>query len=208
MQQAKRIERDAVALKEIDQSKLSLITVGDSGVGKTAIIRRLASDEFIDHAMSTVGIDVQYVDIKLDGGKKANLALWDTAGSERYRTMTRQYYVNKNIILLVFDLTNPKSLAELENWYSEVVVFADRNTFSLVLIGNKSDQNVLIPDERVREFAKRIGADDWFTMSAKTDRSADLIPRISRLLDQPVNRAVPRLGLDLRGEESACCALG
>jgi len=65
--------------------------------------------------------------------------VWDTAGQERFRTITRSYFRGSNAIMLVFDLTNPKSFKSIENWASSIAERTHDETIVKVLIANKTD---------------------------------------------------------------------
>ena len=67
-----------------------ILIIGDSGVGKSSILRRFCDDEFDEKQLSTIGVDfkVKYLSV---AGKRLKLAVWDTAGQERFRTLTSSY---------------------------------------------------------------------------------------------------------------------
>merc|ERR1719277_56930 len=92
--------------------------IGQSGVGKTSILRRFIDDEFEDKQMSTIGVDfkVKYVDI---GGKKVKLAFWDTAGQERFKTLTSSYYRGAQGIIFVYDVSEPETFENVRQWIQE-----------------------------------------------------------------------------------------
>ena len=71
--------------------QFNLLLVGDSGVGKTSILKRFSDDIFITTYMISIDIDIDIRTIELDG-KKIKLQIWDTAGQERFRTITTAYY--------------------------------------------------------------------------------------------------------------------
>lgn len=96
--------------------KLRIVFLGDSYVGKTAIIDRYTTNRFNDlynvtHIIekNTVGIDFNVKDIHRNG-QTFRLQMWDTAGQERYRSLIPTYLKNANIVLFVFDVTQPPTL--------------------------------------------------------------------------------------------------
>jgi len=100
------------------------------------------------------------VDFKLHnirvGDKVVRLHVWDTAGQERYRSITSSYYRNSDGILLVFDMTNPESLAQMERWVEHLEEQLSPRT-KVFIVGNKSDEVGFTSVGRVREFARSKG---------------------------------------------------
>ncbi|KAI8424885.1 hypothetical protein MSG28_006806 [Choristoneura fumiferana] len=86
-----------------------LLLIGDSGVGKTSILFRFSEDAFNISFISTIGIDFKIRTIDLDGKK-----VKDTAGQERFRTITTAYYRGSMGIMLVYDVTNEKSFENIK----------------------------------------------------------------------------------------------
>ena len=85
-----------------------VITLGDSGVGKTSIITRYTSGTFKEHRLSTAGSVFHFKDVVLKDGTKIKLKLIDTAGQEKYRAMAKSYYKNAQGILLIFSYDSKK----------------------------------------------------------------------------------------------------
>lgn len=113
------------------------IIIGSSGVGKTAILKRLVEDSFSDESQSTIGVEFDSTMIFVDD-KKIKLQIWDTAGQERFRSIAKAYYRNAVGVILVFDITDRKSFDELSGWLNDVHQLCDPNAV-IQLIGNKSD---------------------------------------------------------------------
>lgn len=115
-----------------------IILLGDSAVGKTAIIDRYCKDLFIEDSEATIGLGFQQKFIKMNG-KTIKLAIWDTAGQEKYRTLTKSFYRNINGAILVYDITNPESLASLENSWIPELENSATGPFQKMVVGNKLD---------------------------------------------------------------------
>ena len=79
------------------------ILIGSSGVGKTAILKRLVEDSFNDESQSTIGVEFDSTIIDVDD-QKVKLQIWDTAGQERFRSIAKAYYRNAVGVILVFDI--------------------------------------------------------------------------------------------------------
>ena len=98
------------------------ILIGESGVGKTCIIIRFVSKEYRSNTLSTTGASYasNILEFK-EYNKTLNLQLWDTAGQENYRGLTKIFYKDAKIIVLVYDITNKKSFEEIKNyWYNQI----------------------------------------------------------------------------------------
>ena len=84
---------------------LSFILIGNSNVGKTCFFTRFQSNEFQENFLSTIGMDKNVKCFKYKD-KMCKVTLWDTAGQDRYKCITKKYYQNANGIFLFYDLTN------------------------------------------------------------------------------------------------------
>jgi len=122
---------------------IKLLLIGDSGVGKSCLLLRFSDDSFTPSFITTIGIDFKIRTIDLEG-KKIKLQIWDTAGQERFRTITTAYYRGAMGILLVYDVTDEKSFANMGNWIRNIEQHASENV-NKILIGNKCD----LVDKRV-----------------------------------------------------------
>eukprot|EP00005_Dracoamoeba_jomungandri_P000270 CAMPEP_0174255094 /NCGR_PEP_ID=MMETSP0439-20130205/4429_1 /TAXON_ID=0 /ORGANISM="Stereomyxa ramosa, Strain Chinc5" /LENGTH=216 /DNA_ID=CAMNT_0015337101 /DNA_START=97 /DNA_END=747 /DNA_ORIENTATION=- len=116
---------------------IKLLLIGDSGVGKSCLLLRFSEDSFTPSFITTIGIDFKIRTIELDG-KRIKLQIWDTAGQERFRTITTAYYRGAMGILLVYDVTDSKSFANIKNWIRNIEQHATESV-NKMLIGNKSD---------------------------------------------------------------------
>lgn len=117
--------------------KYKFIVIGSSGVGKTAIIKRLTENIYDEQMMSTIGVEYQSTTIQC-GNQTVQLQIWDTAGQEKFQSISKTYYRNAVGILLVFDITDRKSFDNLSTWINEAERLCDPNAV-VHLIGNKAD---------------------------------------------------------------------
>ncbi|KAG0253064.1 Ras- protein Rab-2A [Mortierella polycephala] len=115
----------------------SFIVVGDSAVGKTALLRQFILGDFPDNVTATRGVLADSRPISVLG-KNLCLRLWDTGGHEKFRAITRQYYRGAAGILLVYDVTNRKSFNNLVDWLEDIRRHAGANA-TIMLVGNKRD---------------------------------------------------------------------
>ncbi|XP_022335244.1 ras-related protein Rab-10-like [Crassostrea virginica] len=133
---------------------LRLLLIGETGVGKTCVLCRYASEEFIDSHITTIGIDFKMKTISL-GGKTIKVQIWDTAGQERFESITKQFYRRAQGVILVYDITSKNSFEAVPKWLSYVRQFG-REDVSVLLMGNKKDkaENRQVLEEEGKKFAK------------------------------------------------------
>lgn len=126
-----------MAVGETKSTIMKAVFVGDPAVGKSSLIISYCDGKFCDSYISTIGVDFRFKSFHMLENL-IKLQLWDTAGSERFRSLTKNYYRNADIVFLVFDLTNHQTFENLEFWIQEIKAntFADS---SIVLLGNKRD---------------------------------------------------------------------
>jgi small GTP-binding protein len=119
-------------------TSVKIVVVGESGVGKSQILRRFARDEFQLDTRATIGVEFASKQVQVDGISH-KLQVWDTAGQERYRALTASYYRNAGGCLLVFDLTKRQTFAALSRWIAEIRQHTDGASVRILLVGNKAD---------------------------------------------------------------------
>jgi small GTP-binding protein len=146
---------------------LKIVVVGDSGVGKTCLLLRYVRDIYDPDTQSTLGVEFMTKIIETEK-HRIQLQLWDTAGQELFRSVTRGYYRGSAGAFLVFDLTNHDSFEHVGRWLHDVKEVA-RTDVVTVLLGNKAD----LADQRdvTREEAEAFAQANkmkYFETSAKT----------------------------------------
>ena len=127
---------------EVDIKKypLKITMVGNSTVGKTSIIKKYFQNKFeLNSTETTITAFYHCKNLKIDPFTEAELQIWDTAGQEKYRSLTKNYLLNANGILIVFDLSNEKSFNDLDLWIEEINNVIDEKKVTIILVGNKSD---------------------------------------------------------------------
>ncbi len=127
-------------------------------MGKSCLLDKLVDSDSTNNFISTIGVDVRTTVHNFDGATK-KLQVWDTGGQQRYRPVLASCYRNADGVILVFDVTNEKSFANLPQWLSEVEEFSEKGKSApkLLLVGNKSD---LVDRRRVQpEAAEKFAAE-------------------------------------------------
>ena len=107
--------------------------------------------------MNSIGVDFKLKNIEIDG-KKIKLQIWDTAGEERFRTITTSYYKGAHAILIVFDITEKDSFEHVKNWVADIDKFAKQGVLR-ILVGNKCDleKQRNVSKEEANELAEKLG---------------------------------------------------
>eukprot|EP00485_Elphidium_margaritaceum_P000817 CAMPEP_0202688760 /NCGR_PEP_ID=MMETSP1385-20130828/4205_1 /ASSEMBLY_ACC=CAM_ASM_000861 /TAXON_ID=933848 /ORGANISM="Elphidium margaritaceum" /LENGTH=220 /DNA_ID=CAMNT_0049343801 /DNA_START=89 /DNA_END=751 /DNA_ORIENTATION=- len=120
---------------------LKLIILGESGVGKTALLHKYVMNRFIEEHKATIGADFSTKDITI-GDKFITLQIWDTAGLERFQSLGHAFYRGADACVLVYDVTKQKSFDQINEWRRN---FLDQSQteypdkFPFLLLGNKVD---------------------------------------------------------------------
>ena len=107
-----------------------VVLLGEAGVGKTCIISRFINDTFEENLISTTGATYAGKEMKFKeyDNKEIKFEIWDTAGQEKYRALTKIFYKDANIAILVYDITQTHSYDEMKNyWYNQIKEFAPKN---------------------------------------------------------------------------------
>ena len=136
-----------------------LILIGDSSVGKTCLFKKITSGIFLGRNVSTVGIDRKTLSFVYDfdeNGKKVSknvvINLTDTAGQERYKSITQSYYKGSNGVILLYDITDRTRFEHLNEWISNVrnsVGNYEESNYTIFLLGTKMD--LVVDDEKRRQ---------------------------------------------------------
>ena len=146
--------------------KIKIMVIGESLVGKTALITKYTKNTFGGAYLTTVGIDFQDKFLNING-KEIKIELWDTAGQERFRNIAKNYFQSSDGFLLVYDLTKKSSFEKLDFWNEQINLNAPKET-KYILVGNKKDleNQREVQIEEGEDFAKKNNI-KFFETSAK-----------------------------------------
>jgi len=160
--------------------RVKVIFLGGAGVGKTSIINRLTTNEHQDTSPS-IGASAIVLNAK-KGETDIAFSLWDTAGQEKYRSLTSMCFKGAGIALLIYDITSEPSFLELEDFYNMVVNQAPKDV-KILVVGNKCDlsQDRQVNFKSSNEFSERIGSKASIEVSAKDGSGMDVL--LSLLLE-------------------------
>jgi len=132
--------------------KFKLVTVGDSGVGKSCLLTRFVSDRYTDFHVSTIAFDFRTV-VTMIKGKLARLQLWDTAGQERFSVVAGSFYRGADGFIIVYDATSRSSFDHVEQWLHQIQQHQSLGPGSaIILVGNKYDlaDQIVVTEEEGR----------------------------------------------------------
>ena len=181
--ESKNIER--VSLSFID---LKIILLGDAGVGKTSISGRYIDSTFKDNYQATIQVEKRMKIINEDDKTSVRLNIWDTAGQEKFRSITRQFYRDCHGAFIVFDLTKKSSFNELKNWMDELKTHGSDDTI-IIILANKSDLTTEreISEEEIKN--KINNKYKYFEVSAKTGNNISLaFDEMKKLIMQKIKK--------------------
>ena len=153
-----------------DCQDIKTILVGMLGTGKTNIINAMINQPFDSDQISTQTSSFvdKYIDVN---NKKYHIEIWDTAGQEKYRSLTKIFIKDSKIVIFVYDITTKASFEEVDYWVNTVKeILGDNPVYALA--GNKKDLFIKeeVEEDLGREKAEKIGALFKLT-SAKTERN-------------------------------------
>jgi len=113
-----------------------IVLLGNAGSGKTSIILRYVSDSVMESYSPTLGASYISKDVSIDG-QSLKLSIWDTAGSENYRSLTPMYYRNADAAIIVYDVTDTQSFNSVRSWLNDINEVTQINT--IMICANKID---------------------------------------------------------------------
>jgi len=122
---------------------LKIIILGESGVGKTALLNKYVNGKFIEEHKATIGADFLTKEISVDD-KLITLQIWDTAGQERFQSLGNAFYRGADACVLVYDILSQQSFSKIDEWRSNFITQAsieEPKKFPFLLLGNKLDKD-------------------------------------------------------------------
>ena len=125
---------------EDDYHLFKILLLGDSAVGKSCLLLRYCENSFQESHLTTIGLDFRLKTVNLEDKRKIKVQIWDTAGEDRFRAITRNYYRGANGIILMYDVTDQKSFEHIRDWVEKIKEDAVEEII-IYLVGNKIDLN-------------------------------------------------------------------
>jgi small GTP-binding protein len=122
----------------MENRKVKILLLGDSKVGKTALVNRIVEENFSPSYYQTLVFDFKLKNYKSKFEEIIKLYFFDIGGDKRFEKLSSVYFKNADVVFLVFDITNRQSFENLENWYNKVISKVNYN-HKMCLIGTKLD---------------------------------------------------------------------
>ena len=156
-----------------------VVLVGESGVGKTSIITQYIDQTFQKDLQSTTGGTFSTKSVECDGGKILKFEIWDTAGQEKYRSLTTMFYKDANAAILVYDVTRLESFEEIKNYWAKQIKESAPENIILVVAGNKADliEKEVVDEGEARNFANELNAIYVSTSAKNSDGINELFEK-------------------------------
>ena len=149
---------------------LKYIIIGNSSVGKSNLLLKFAHNKFLDEYQATIGVEFGAKNVEIDN-KIFRVQIWDTAGQENFRSITRAYYKNSVCALIVYDINNEDTFDSVQSWIQECKLQTPK-TVTMILVGNKCDLECKVDRNKAKEIAEENNM-LYFETSAKTGKGVD-----------------------------------
>ena len=162
-----------------------VVIIGDSGVGKTALMNRYLFDKFDSESMPTLGGSMKPKEVEVPGEGSIKLTLWDTAGQEKFKSLTRMYFQDAEAALIVYDVTFRESFENAKRWVEDLRSNANVPEIVLAIVGNKADMvgSIDVQLQEAHEYGKQAKAEIIVETSAKDNNGInELFQDVARKL--------------------------
>ena len=154
-----------------------VLIIGDTKVGKTSMVMRYTSNKWLNSVKPTIGADFAVKVVQWSSSETVKLHLWDIAGQEHFRAMTRTYYRGASGCVVMFDVTNRETYQHARDWKYDLdskVVLPNGQPVPCILLANKDDVDAkLVTPIEVQKFARDNGFFYWGFISVKENRNVD-----------------------------------
>ena len=172
--------------KENEEKELKVILLGDCGVGKTNIILRFMKDEFDEDSITTTGSSYTMKKIEKDN-ITYRLNIWDTAGQEKYRSLTKMFLQDANIIILVYSIVEEITFDNLDYWYN-IIIDNCGEDIVIAIVGNKHDLyfEEAVDEDKAQNYANKKNA--IFKLVSAKENKLGIDELFNILLDEYINK--------------------
>ena len=148
--------------------QFKFLVLGEGRIGKTCLIERYVNRTFQANYIATIGMDIRIKKLEINKAD-VNISITDTAGQERFRSLTKMFYKGADGILVGFDLTEPNTLEQVNYWIGQIEANKSKEyPLSLLLFGNKCDdkENIKVKEEDIKKMKEKYKL-EYFETSAK-----------------------------------------
>ena len=167
---------------------LKYIIIGSPSVGKSRIVERFIKNSFIENYEITVGVEFGEKNIEIED-KIIRIQIWDTAGQELYKSITRTYYKSCVCAIIVYDITSRKSFNDITNWIEDCIKYSPK-TVLMVLIGNKCDleQSREVSTEEGQELSDKNGISFYETSAREGTNIKEIFQKTGEEIYQNIKK--------------------
>lgn len=161
-----------------------ILIIGDPAVGKTSILLKFVKGTFSGDTMNTVGSE-EYLskEITVDG-QKTTLNIWDTAGQEKFRTITSSYYRGAEGVIIVFDLSRQETFDHVAKWHEQIVRYASEEV-PVIVVGNKSDLEKVVDESAINAICKDKYMHYYEASASSGNNIEQIFTHLSKLISNP-----------------------
>ena len=149
-----------------------MLIIGDSFVGKTSILDRYANNRFNSNYLATIGLE-NFTKDEVINGKTVRIKIWDTAGQEKFQSLTKGFFRNAQGIMVVYDVTKSETYQNIKYWTQSIKTHlgSETDNIAVIIIGNKIDSQVReVNKEEAELYSSELGY-RYFETSAKTGQN-------------------------------------
>ena len=197
-----------------------IIIVGNSTVGKSSLLNKFIDNNFNDTYSTTIGVEFGVKHITVNDSVPIKLQIWDTAGQESFRSITRSFYRASAGVILMYSIENKTSFENVQIWLNDVNMELNNRNIPIILVGNKTDLNYKreVTTEEGELYAKKNGL-LFKEISVKYDLDSTsvfniLAENINLKLENKEIKIIPSNGIKLEQpleieyySHKSCCAI-
>ncbi len=143
-----------------------IIIIGDSGVGKSSLLKRAVQNRFDPAYQATIGFEFLLMHFKVNE-LKLKFQIWDTCGQEMYRSLVQGFYRNTSLGIIVYDISKKQSFNGLEIWLKDLRQNTEED-LPVFIVGNKSDLDRAVTTEEGKNFSRNNKTEFFLECSAKS----------------------------------------
>merc|ERR1711988_564690 len=167
--------------------RVKIISMGESGVGKSCIIKRYCEEQFVQRYISTIGVDFGVKNVQVDG-VETKVNFWDLAGAPEFFEVRNEFYKDTQGAILVYDVTKKVSFEALGNWVKELNKYAGKRKIEVAVCANKADLSKRVVSEReARDWAQRHGYMFYETSASSGENVETMFNDLFRRIVKTVN---------------------
>jgi len=170
-------------MDEEKEDNIKIILLGEISTGKTSLINVYFDYGFSDSEKTSVSASFFQGEISVNE-KKYLVELWDTAGQEKFRSLTKNFIRGSNIVIFVYDITSEKTFEEIEDYWIDTVKEELKDKAIYGIAGNKSDlfENEKVETKKGKELAEKIGG--FFSQTSAKENPGGFKAFVKTLIEQ------------------------